>query len=608
MRVKNRKKVSILSRVDNSESILLDVRERSGKPKTIRDFFKDTEYVYQIKFNADLKEALDVGNLTARFSIRSKIPQNKLSIFSNLKSKKTIDVTAALLKKGRMNKKKLVYGDVEGVLYRKNIDLTTLLDNAKVRNFKKLSDKELFGYKNTTVLETAGNLSKVGSDITISQTPTPYPPTSFVGKKSFKENYAKSLTLFYDPASVFFPSKDETSIDPVKKGAVTFKPLPLILHPEKINDQGIDSIMYSMRNSVSSAPVEFKIKASDYNPSDLLAINIKQVGKVRTVTVKFTLSSDEVSDKFFVVLDSIDKRGIICQTLKFEVNHAAHLEAFYAPSSVPEIFACRRSPTNPLTAVYVKTSDPHIAGFEVYIRSLSEAQPLMNSTFYKLATHMYRGLQRRMINRPAIKIPGPINPSEGRLYIFRVVPVTESGTTYGNFSTFTLNSGPFIPYHTVLSTSPASKGVSVSLSNLPDIYDGFYIERRDLTLHQRDFIPVFNNKNTEVGCGSRDKNKTIFDANTKQDHVYEYRAVLYNKGMKKIGSSTSIERQSSQLKMVDISIGNISFESSRPSGTAFTTSGRIAAVSFDIAGEIQSSNLDIVLQMIQGCRSRGILF
>ena len=152
MRVKKTKKISIITKPEFDESMITNIYNGDtfafNKPEEfvfnpkINESERITDELidYRFFFVADLRKVINKNLATVRFSIRTKQKRNRYSIFSDLLNSKPQGIIASLFAKSSDIKSEIFTSDLDGLIYRKNIDLLKQFDDFKVRNAKKLSD------------------------------------------------------------------------------------------------------------------------------------------------------------------------------------------------------------------------------------------------------------------------------------------------------------------------------------------------------------------------------------------------------------------------------------------------------------------------------------
>ncbi len=149
MKIKKLKKFSVLSKPLFDESMIdriYSVDESIIDPQTQEPKIISEDYIdYRFYFMADLRKAINNDLGRVRFSIRKDLKQTRYPFFNDLDNKNSKGIVAALFAKNRDIEAQMFTSDKEGLLYRKNIDLFKNFNNFKIRNAKRLNDRELFG-------------------------------------------------------------------------------------------------------------------------------------------------------------------------------------------------------------------------------------------------------------------------------------------------------------------------------------------------------------------------------------------------------------------------------------------------------------------------------
>jgi len=631
MFVKNNKNPRILSKVSFEQSKLIDIIKEEDfniiGGKIIP--FVNVYYVYRFKFNADLKKALKTNNIKVRITLRESEKKRKFSMFNDLGTNSSLAVTAAVLRRGRDNKSRMVHADRNGIIHREFIDLREYLDSFKIKSFEKISDKEMFGTQKKTVLVKAGNLKDRGKNATVQQREIQI-ENNDINHHSFKENYIESLRNGVDPSSFFFSTQDETPIDAVG----TFV-TPDISKKSKHEN----NIMMSMRESVTqNLDKPPKNSVSQFGSSELIAFSVDEVATVREISVTCKLPKNKISSSFVASLDIIGQRGIIVQTIRFSVDHKTLLSDFLSPDKFPTISATPGDrPTNSVIfKVGESNNDPRFLKYEIYCRTITETSPISDSKFVKLMDIMAvpatvnQGISPGGLQSPGITISPPPpgntvdewqlnlarpNPDSGLIYIFRVVGFGGNGSSYGNFNSYTISSGNHMPYNSVISTTSVKTGIQVVIRDVPGSFSGAYIMRRDLTCHQKKYEPLSSiialddNEGGDISSswyaqGELIKNRTFIDKNVIEGSVYEYAAGLVTEGgIHKVSCISRVHKFIKPLGIVEILVSNISVSSQSESGN--TSRSSAISVSFDVEGNMMETDSDILVSLLDDAGLTG---
>ena len=631
MFVKNNKNPRILSKVSFEQSKLIDIIKEedfdiiSGKIIP----FVNVYYVYRFKFSADLKKALKTSNIKVRLTLRESEKKRKFSMFDDLGRNTSLAVTAAVLRKGRDNKSRMIRADRNGIIHREFIDLREYLDSFKIKSFEKIPDREMFGTQKKTVLVKAGQLKGKGANATVQQREIQI-ESNDINPHGFKENYIESLRSGIDPSSFFFSTQDETPIDAVG----TFV-TPDISKKSKHEN----NIMMSMRDSVTqNLDRPPKNSVSQFGSSELIAFSVDEVATVREISVTCKLPKNKISSSFVASLDIIGQRGIIVQTIRFSVDHKTLLSDFLSPDKFPTIAASMGDrPTNSVVfKVGENNNDPRFLKYEIYCRTITETTPLADSKFVKMIDIMgvpatiNQGISPGGLQSPGITISPPPprntvddwklsltkpNPDSGSIYIFRVVGFGGNGACYGNFDSYTLSSGNHMPYNAIVSATSVKTGIQIVIRDVPGSFSGAYIMRRDLTCHQKKYEPLIStiarddNEGGDIPAsmlaqGELIKNYTFIDKNVIEGSVYEYAAGLVTvNGIHKVSCVSRIHKFIKPIGIVEILVSNIAVSSQ--SGSGSTSRGSSTVVSFDVAGNMMETDSDILVSLLDAAGLTG---
>jgi len=627
MFVKKKRNIGILSRATFEDAKLIDIikEEDFNIVNDQINSYSKTYYVYKFKFNANLKKALKSNSVQARITLRSKAKKRKYTMFGDMKKTTPLGVTAAVLRKTDDNKRQISISDKKGIIYREFIDLRKYIDSFKINSFGKIPDKDMFGTQKKTVLVRAGSLQNRDADAIVHQRAIQF-KSDGVSQNDFRENYVEALRAGVDSSTFFFATSDETPIDEVG----TFV-TPDISRGTKHEDNIMNAMRDSVSQNISNPPNN---SVGEFKSSDLIAFMVDEPAIIREMEVVCKLIPNDIKNSTFSVnVDIVGERGIIGQTIRFDVDHQAMLSDFLSPDSFPKI-SCEKGefPSNNTVFRFSEKNDPRITGWDVYVRVIRDTHALLDSRFYKVGTFPVTTVlssppSRNKIQSRGINFSSPgslikevdntiTNPEDGSIYIFRVIGIGTSGKRYGNFNTSSIVAGNHISRHVTLSTRSITRGVEVVIKNVPGVFAAAYIMRKDLTCHQRTYEVVTKTITRDeneggdklsryAGVGSLIKNYTVVDRNVMEGRIYQYTVGLVTQsGINMISSVSRIHNFIEPQGIVEILVSNISF-SDKASQNSSRSHENVGSVSFDVEGKIKETDADKLVALLNDAGLQG---
>jgi len=623
MKIKKLKKFSVLSKPLFDESMIdriYPVDESIIDPQTQEPKIISEDYIdYRFYFMADLRKAINNDLGRVRFSIRKDLKQTRYPFFNDLDNKNSKGIVAALFAKNRDIEAQMFTSDKEGLLYRKNIDLFKNFNNFKIRNAKRLNDRELFGTILTNKIVNTKKMRKLGSNQQLSQKTLTSINSELLNARSFRGNYEKAVSLGFDPPSLLFPTDDETPADPRKSGTFYRKSITTGTH---FKDSCLSTLRYqAIGTSTSDNASTDKQSVAQLPKGSSVAVTTMQPNRVRIIPVNVTMKKSDFAGRknFFVVLDVIDSKGLIAQTLVIKIDHEKNVDDYYAPISGVESNITFSFDSNKKSArICLKKEDPNIAGCDIYIREVSETFPMQSSQFKKMKRVQFR--QGGTTYSDSIRYPVTetftLPYVEDKMTIMRVVPISKTGKVFGNFSSSVKKNGPFVPYRAALSTYCNDEGIVIKLENASSNTTGVVFERRDLTIKERNFSKVLgplevdeNNlsiQNVGVGAaslkskGGRGIFRTL-DRSVKEGHLYEYRARLYlREGVTRTSIMSRFETFITPMEFVSTVLGDIKVTpvQSPPLRTEVSGLNSAINISFSIDFNVAPTDADKIMEAL----------
>ena len=632
MKVKDRNRISVIMKPERDESVITDIYKTDefvwdeDKKESVRRSEKLIDYTFY--FLADLRKILNNNLTSVRFSARVGQRRSHYSFFSDLDSQDPRSIVAALYAKSEDIKSEMFESDANGLIYRKNIDLFKQFDAFKLRNFKKFSDRELFGTIEKSVIVNVSKGKKLGRDQQVAQKSLTNIDKNLLNSMSFIRNYEKSLSLGIDPGSMLFPTDDETPADPRKSGTFSKQSL-------HTGNYTKDSCFFSLRNHMigflnSTDESTDKKSTNQFSDGSSVAIIEKQINRIRLIPVKVTFKKSDLIgvNRFSIIVDAINDKGIIFQTLSMNINHTRNIDDYYAPiSGIEAKLAVPFDSHRRSARLSLRKSDPAIAGCDIYIRRISEAHSFSQSPFLKVKRVMFR--DRGKTYDDSFHYPVhemfTIPYVESKLSIMRVVPVSKSGKVFGNFTSSVKKNGPFIPFRAAISTSCTSDGIVLHLGSISANIAGACFERRNVTRKEKNFKKVIGaqildkNDNSfkfpSLGAGSLSSKGIlgemfrVIDTNCEEDHLYEYRARLYLKeGVTKTSEVSRFQKYIRPMGVISTIVSDpvVTPPNTKPLKTEIDAGNSPVVISFNIGFQILPTSSDKILQALTAVGLQGL--
>ena len=589
MKVINNTKTKILSRPDRSESRIIDITQDDKGNKT---------YSYEFFFNADIREAINLNSFNVRLCVRTKNKESKVQMFGDLSDKSAKSVIASLYGKSKDNKDKLTTSNRDTLITSVMIDLSKYVNNKKLKNAKKLSDRQLFGTVTKTKLSKLQNFTGKDSSITVLQKNIPNDDIEFSNGGSFKTNYLGSITSAIDPSEMTMPIVNETSGDSRKNQLFSG-------NEQNTSGPRLRGIQSGMRSKLES-PGNFSFSnqstTAKMRSNDTIAIPVSTADRIKLISTKINLldSQTKSRDIFNVTVELTGKNNIVIQKLVFSIKHKQNIDNFYIPTSIPTIAVSKSSNVqNNDVKISINNTDKCIKSVEVFKRDVSETQDLLSTSFKKLNSYSFKNTNE--IDSFSIR------SAQGgkKTSIVRAVPVSQTNEVFGNFSSSILSRSTIQQNYASIISKSVSGGVKVKIINYPQSAIGVLVVRRNLTKREKTFVElryldgkkvdtneiVLNQQSQSSKVVIVPKNKTseivITDTNVKADSIYEYKARLnFKNGTSRLSRSSSVIKFVEPLEMVSVDLTNITIDKSTNN------------VSFNVGYTIAETDADILLNSL----------
>jgi len=264
--------------------------------------------------------------------------------------------------------------------------------------------------------------------------------------------------------------------------------------------------------------------------------------------------------RFYVKFDMKNTSGrIVFSTIK-TVQHARQLVALSTPRIAPNILLSpyRRFGKNVLE---VRQLDPVAETIHLYRKTINRSSGrLVDSAYLKVGV---LNLNREEGDKKFIDLV-----DNSKTYIYRAIPIGPAGEIGIKFGSVVSRGLPIKNAkrrHTISTISITSEltqqGIEVKLSEFPVGPTSVKVMRKNMTLHDRDFT-VINDASPIRLIDSTDEAMFFLSTDVKEDHIYEFAAVLiYEDGDEEYASQISmIQYDAVKTNVVETSVTTIDIQ------------------------------------------------
>lgn len=559
------KKMLYPPEIDNSE-ILEITNEKSvvyidtfneNQDPALRAEIVSKDYIkYRFYFAVDMKEAIRKGIRKVVFSIRKDLQQSENNVFGSASTSE--EILEAVYSYETDNKENIRADDLQGLLYRQNVNIMKVMNDEKT-NLINASDAAKFGIIQKVKTVNPKKWKKLKKKLRLAQHPSNTIDKRLVGSGTPVDCYLRCISSGIDPGTIYSQSSGFSPADPKKNGSYVSK-------PTATGNIYIDALRNTMMENTIPAgdqPSVFDSSRMDSSPGDTaVAIVESKVNRIMLVPIDVKIPASLISGMptLMLTIDAPDRHGLINERLNLVVDNSQNVIDYYTPRKPLDIIAGSSfmSPDNNIT-LEVKRNDKNIRSCRIFYRKINESRPLSSSKFKLLDTkHFYK--------RDTISTVFNIGDFSKSTLIFRVVPVSFNGISYGNFSSSVFKRSNFTPVTGVINTMTEKGSVSIIFSNGSSNIIAVKFLKRDITANEKNFksvidiIPEDNDPTidyTKIGGLSNRVDKTgscsAIDRDVRQNHTYEYKAVLYLKsGVQRITNFSRIQKYVEPIDVVKL--------------------------------------------------------
>lgn len=586
-------------------------------------------YRYEFNFDVDQISAMRDGILTASIAIYLDRPQPTKSLFLQDKSRSIMLGTNKKLKGGKNSAKTAAYKkhkaakkpakqkpaaklkktrkakpyqliknlqvrsslrkDVRrrrriSAVLRTTVDMTAFFSNTLAPRFAtagrsaslaKLKSRKGF------VLQSVGQIksSNIRHPILKIQNRVPSHSTS---RRSRRTAVGLVLNHGVDPATVYRSrSKVQTSMQAIS--GLTTSRVTRIKAPHAM----VKSMM--IVDKISTSTVSHRPRLSN----DSLIPVFKRFTDPNVNIRKNILINEKILDgksRFYVKFDMKNISGRTVFSSVKTVQHSRQLIALATPRIAPDILLSpyRRFGKNVLE---VRQRDPVAETIHLYRKTINRSSGrLADSAYLKVGV---LNLSRQEGDKKFIDLV-----DNSKTYIYRAIPIGSGGEIGIKFGSVVSRGLPIKnakrrrTISTIsITTELTQQGIEVKLTEFPIGPVSVKVMRRDMTLHERDFT-VINDASPIRLIGSTDDAMFFLSTDVKEDHIYEFAAVLiYEDGDEEYASQVSlIQYDAVKTNVVETSVSTIDIRE---------TAGNKFNATFNIKTTIVPGKVDIIKRALE---------
>jgi len=469
-------------------------------------------------------------------------------------------------------------------VYRTKLDFTAYYDNElakKIKDLNRVRAMLLMRARRRVVLMSLRDIKRSNQRV----------PLLKVQKKGYRAptkrtSRAASVSLVMnagiDPASVYRKRKRIQSTQKAI-GGITMRAHPRI----KASSAAIKPLLVGgefQRNSV--------IRNPRFSEDSLIpVVRILPVPDVNA-RKRFWISSKRLKGKsrFYIKIDVRNNRKKILYSTVRRVDHARQMAALNTPRRSPRILFSpyRRHGRNVLE---VRQRDPVATHMALYRKKIDRAVENL-----KYARYERIGLLKISKSDNVKKFIDRIDNS--KTYIYRAVPIGPTGEIGIKFRSAVARGIPIKNAKVArrinnlsLTTTIGRTGIDVRVSDMPVEPVAVKVLRRDMTLREQAYV-IINDPDPVRLIGDPDGIIEFVSTDTKEDHIYEFAAVLiYEDGDEDYATSNSlIEYNAIKVDVVESKASAVTLE---------TGSGGAYDITFNIKTRIVPGEEDIIKSALE---------
>lgn len=327
----------------------------------------------------------------------------------------------------------------------------------------------------------------------------------------------------------------------------------------------------------------------ELNLDDYINVSEQQEQTIIAIDEKFNIPNLVIPDgEFYFILELLNDKGLVLQTLSGLVNHAHNIRLLKKPTQRP-IVKILPINKNGKVVFEIKQTDPHASSVNIYRKETKLSVPSTDAAFtYVGKVELQYGQSGRVED-----LVSSINP-----ITYRFIPVSDEDNQGSIFTSlvavFSNNTAKKIkhnnkPNFVSMISDVKERSIEIQINNFPSEIIAVELLRKDLTIKQKTFVRVKDSIFLLNATGNT--SVVIDDIDIKPNRIYEYQVLLhYKNGSIDFSSSNIIVEFNPIINNVltlDLNDAKI------------TTEGSTYDVTFNIVSSQIKDNADLLKEYIQ---------
>ena len=349
---------------------------------------------------------------------------------------------------------------------------------------------------------------------------------------------------------------------------------------------------------INSMLVIDKIRISTINKKPILADDdrvpiFKQIVDPKVNIRKMLLINESLlggKSKFYVKFEMKNESGRIGYSAFKTVRHSRQVTALSTPRSKPniEVSPYRRFGKNVLE---VRQTDPIAETIELYRKTINKtAVRLTDSSFKRIGT---LNISKADGEKKFIDLV-----DNSKTHIYRAIPIGPSGEIGINFKSAVAKAIPIKGTkkrqsinNISITTELTQRGISIKLSEFPPGPVAVKVVRKNMTLYEKNYS-IINDPTPIRIIGSTDDTVLFLSTDLKEDHIYQFAAILIHED-----GDEDFASQVSMIQYDAVKTGVV--ETSISSAQVFESRSSNFNVTFDLKTSIVPNKLDIIKKALE---------
>lgn len=597
---------------DNKKGILIETKSAGSNVFLIEEFIEsdelnDTKFLrLGVKFSADLRKALMLELTTVTISIwrKGESTLRQQGMFMDTKVLSPSQVLGRINFMRKVSKSNII-AHRKNVVYTKQIDLQSFVQNDAQKTINRKSNRDMFGLQTNIKIVKKNKITrqKLDSLLVFKSRQTSFMQRDSQGVKMGQNSaYRNALSKGYDPSQLLFPIcgyvgnesrsgivYDPTPVHSPGESSIVYDPTPF--RPDALDVRNYSKFMQmpydiqliskGLRQNIEYAPARrdsdvyqevTHVSDARIPKSDFVAILDETDSSVLNLCEEIVIPKSILPSTFSVRIDLKDESGLTCQSLRYDSSVRALKGTSETPTCAPDIFVSNVG--NSFIKVTAASCDKNTASFNVYMRQLIPTIPIQRSPWICVGSigslttltkdTNFSPLSRKnkfsKVNKnyAGISLAQGTNTKSGSkvfslnnamskegAVLVRVTPVGSTNTESGMFASSVVkseNSKPFTQKSCCLIPTLHEEGIAIRVTAMPWEYRKCRLLRRNVTINEQTLRPV---QSTHSGAKSWVTPGIIppLDGGGVLDfHAYEYALEVHtHTGEKLILGNTLIE-------------------------------------------------------------------